>query len=376
MKNPRTAIAKIAVEHAVYRFDQAFDYCIPPDLQAQAQPGCRVLVPFGNANASRQGMILAVEEPKESTETRIKSITAVLDQAPLLSKEMLQLVPWIKERYFCTLFDGVKLVLPGGLYWKVKPEFSLAPGLSPDAWQGLEELEQQLCEFLSAQAAPVEKEKLCRRFALSSDGKRLEQLCKQGLLVKSNGAVRQVGDATRKMVRLLPAFQDAQPPKLTPRQLDVYRTLRDIGVASVKELCYFTGTTEAVIQALVKKGIGEYYQDEIYRNPYEAACAAPVPEEIVLSQEQETALDVLKRDYQADEGKVSLLYGVTGSGKTLVFLKLIDQAVRDQKGVIVMVPEISLTPQTIARFHRRYGGRWPCFTADCPRRNGWMNGNG
>ena len=89
-------------------------------------------------------MILAVEEPKESTETRIKSITAVLDQAPLLSKEMLQLVPWIKERYFCTLFDGVKLVLPGGLYWKVKPEFSLAPGLSPDAWQGLEELEQQL----------------------------------------------------------------------------------------------------------------------------------------------------------------------------------------------------------------------------------------
>ena len=84
MKNPRTAIAKIAVEHAVYRLDQAFDYCIPPDLQAQAQPGCRVLVPFGNANASRQGMILAVEEPKESTETRIKSITAVLDQAPLL----------------------------------------------------------------------------------------------------------------------------------------------------------------------------------------------------------------------------------------------------------------------------------------------------
>ena len=361
MKNPRTAIAKIAVEHAVYRFDQAFDYCIPPDLQAQAQPGCRVLVPFGNANASRQGMILAVEEPKESTETRIKSITAVLDQAPLLSKEMLQLVPWIKERYFCTLFDGVKLVLPGGMYWKVKPEFSLAPGLSPDAWQGLEELEQQLCEFLSAQAAPVEKEKLCRRFALFSDGKRLEQLCKQGLLVKSNGAVRQVGDATRKMVRLLPAFQDAQPPKLTPRQLDVYRTLRDIGVASVKELCYFTGTTEAVIQALVKKGIGEYYQDEIYRNPYEAACAAPVPEEIVLSQEQETALDVLKRDYQADEGKVSLLYGVTGSGKTLVFLKLIDQAVRDQKGVIVMVPEISLTPQTIARFHRRYGGQVAVF---------------
>ena len=84
------------------------------------------------------------------------------------------------------------------------------------------------------------------------------------------------------------------------------------------------------------------------------------PEEIVLSQEQETALDVLKRDYQADEGKVSLLYGVTGSGKTLVFLKLIDQAVRDQKGVIVMVPEISLTPPDHCPLPppvRRTGGR-------------------
>lgn len=358
MNTPNPVVAKVAVDRTVYRFDQAFDYAIPPDLQEQARVGCRVLVPFGRSNAVRQGMILAVEEPAQPPQTRIKSLSAVLDKAPLLTTEMLRLVFWLKERYFCTLFDAVKLLLPGGLYWKVCPEYALPPGHSAAQWDKLGEAERSVCDFLSAQSEPVEQERLCRK--LGVEAALLERLAAQGVLTKGNAAVRQIGDATRKMVRLKPGVPE-RPLKMTARQQEVYRVLEDVGAASVKELCYFTGVTEAVVQAVVNKGVAEYYRDEVYRNPYEAASAAQVSEEIVLSSEQEQALAVLKEDYHAPDARVSLLYGVTGSGKTLVFLKLIDEAVKQQQGVIVMVPEIALTPQTVARFHRRYGGQVAVF---------------
>ncbi len=357
---PQTVRAKVAVEHTAYHFDQPFDYLVPEHLLPDILPGCRVMLPFGKANSMRQGMVLAlVSGPLP--DNHIKSITAVLDQAPLLTNEMLQLVTWVKERYFCTLFDAVKLMLPAGLYWKLQTEFSLEPGVSCDLWEPLSELEQQVCQFLKEQPKPVEKTKLCRKFSLPANTKILDHLCSLGILKKSSGAARQVGDATRKMVRLTQAALCKQPSKLTPRQQEVYRTLLDIGSASVKEICYFTGVTTAVVQAMVNKKVAEYFEDEVYRNPYTVPETCAVPEEICLSDEQEQAFCKIQEDYGADEGKAALLYGVTGSGKTLVFLKLIDLAVKQRKGVIVMVPEISLTPQTIARFHRRYGTQVAVF---------------
>lgn len=361
MQGAGMMLAKVAVEHTAYHFDQAFDYHIPPHLSAQGLPGCRVMVPFGNANVMRQGMVLETVTGSPSPDSKIKSITAVLDKAPLLNKEMLQLVGWVKERYFCTLFDAVKLMLPAGLYWKIQTEFSLMPDILPECWASLPAPEPQICEFLAGQAKPVEQGKLCRRFGLEAETKIFDHLCGLGILQKSRGAARQVGDATRKMVRLTRQAVGAQPPKLTPRQQEVYHTLQDIGAASVKEICYFTGVTTAVIQAMVKKNVAEYFEDEVYRNPYTVAESAVVPEEICLSPEQQQAFLRIEQDYSANEGKAALLYGVTGSGKTLVFLKLIDRAVQEGKGVIVMVPEISLTPQTIARFHRRYGAQVAVF---------------
>ena len=105
--------ARVAVEKTAFRFDRAFDYSIPESLRRQARPGCRVLIPFGTSNARRIGMILELVELEE--EKSLKPIAAVLDQAPLLSDEDLLLVTWMKQRYFCTLFEAVKLLLPVGM---------------------------------------------------------------------------------------------------------------------------------------------------------------------------------------------------------------------------------------------------------------------
>ncbi len=347
---PDLTVVKVAVESTVYHFDKAFDYLVPDELAAQAKPGCRVLVPFGAANGKRQGMIL--ELGKQGETDKIKPVTAVLDKAPLLSVEALQLIPWLKEHYFCTLFDAVRLLLPIGINLKIKTEYTLAQPADSADLSALDETERQIVIFLSHRKGAVEREKLLKLFGLSADCPVPEKLCRIHVLAKNSGAVRTVGDATQKMVRLT---ETAELPKLTPKQKSAYQVLCDVGSASLKELCYFSGVTPSVVHTLVSKGAAQFYDMEIYRNPYEDVPDPESAEEIVLSEEQETAYHNLYRQYQSGTGGVSLLYGVTGSGKTSVFMRLIDEVKADGRGIIVMVPEISLTPQTISLFHQRYG---------------------
>jgi primosomal protein N' (replication factor Y) len=347
---PDFTVAKVAIENTVYHFDKAFDYLIPTELLASAKSGCRVMVPFGAANSKRQGIIL--ELVNQNNADKIKQILAVLDVAPLLSNEALSLIVWMKSHYFCTLFDAAKLLLPTGINLKIKTEYSLLTEIHCIDLEKFGQAEQQVIAYLSHAKAPIEREKLLKSMGLSNDSAVLEKLCKANVLVKSNDVVRQIGDATQKMVRLM---EDAVLPKLTPKQKNVYKVLLDVGSASLKELCYFAGVTSSVVNTLVVKGIAQYYDFEIYRNPYDNVQNPEFQKDIVLSTEQQNAYNRLYDEYKSGSGGVSLLFGVTGSGKTSVFMRLIDEVNSDGRGVIVMVPEISLTPHTIFLFHQRYG---------------------
>jgi primosomal protein N' (replication factor Y) len=345
------AVAKIAVENSVYHFDKVFDYRIPEDLIENAQIGCRVVVPFGQANAKRQGIILGLSESNGPAEKSLKSILSVTDRAPLLSKEAVGLVFWLKEHTFCTLFEAAKLFFPAGIQVRLRPEYALASPLSEIDTEQLELEERQIVEYLSHSKNFVPRNKLLKDLGLSEDCSALTELLKAGILLQNSGVVRQITDATQKMVRLV---ENAEPRKLTPKQASVLDTLRAAGCASLKELCYFSGVTPAVVNALEKKGLVQYYDVEIYRNPYAGVPTEP-PKDFELSPEQKKAFQQMYAQYRAGVGGVSLLFGVTGSGKTSVFLRLIDRVREDGRGVIVMVPEISLTPQTISIFRARYG---------------------
>ena len=349
-----SAVAKIAVENSVYHFDKAFDYLVPEELLSAAKIGCRVVVPFGSANGKRQGIILSLEAfpSAPAAAEKLKAIASVEDQAPLLSEEAVGLVFWIAEQTFCTLFEAAKLFFPAGIQLKFRTEYGLAKPFGEIDTDELEPEERQMAVYFSHAKRFVPKERLLRDLGLKQDNPLPEKLVRQGILVKNSGTVRQVGDATQKMVRLT---DNPVPAKLTPKQREVIETLRDAGCASVKELCYFTGVTSAVVNTLVKKGLVQVYDVEVYRNPYgDAPCSAST-EDFELSAEQKVAFSRIYAQYRAGKGGVSLLYGVTGSGKTSVFLRLIDRVRNDGLGVIVMVPEISLTPQTISIFRARYG---------------------
>ena len=339
--------ARVAVEKTAFRFDRAFDYSIPESLRRQARPGCRVLIPFGTSNARRIGMILELVELEE--EKSLKHIAAVLDQAPLLSDEDLLLVTWMKQRYFCTLFEAVKLLLPVGMNLHLRIGYQCAQ-LS-DAVPSPEE--KLILETLTQANAPLTTEQLLKKLPwLSSAPGFLEKMEKRGLIQRSELPYRQIGDATQKMVRLI-----SLPDKVhvTPKQAAVLSLLSEGKRTSFKELCYFTGVSPAVVQNLAKKGYVEFYEEKRFRNPYENSETTPSYQPETLSPEQEQAFQSLLHQYKGATPEPALLFGVTGSGKTSVFMRLADEVRRDGRDVIVMVPEISLTPQTVAHFHHRYG---------------------
>ena len=342
-------VAAVAVENSAFSFDKPFSYLLGDE---ECSPGCRVLVPFGRGNKCRQGVVLAVTD--YNGEEKLKRISQVIDEAPVLNDEMLKLVAWLKERTFCTYFEAAKAVLPSGMCHRTVTTYTAVPDVDLDDCSADE---KQIYNFLLSQKGYVEGEKLLKKLGFAPEISLLERMVKKGLLIRNFDSVRKTGDLTVKTVRLTEGGREIleTTEKLTKKQLEVLDVLNDIGTVSVKELCYFTGFTASVVQALEKKGLVEIFDNEIYRDPYENKTVTPQRDEIVLNDEQQKAFENMLGQYASGEGGAALLYGVTGSGKTMVYLRLIDEMLDKGKNVIVMVPEIALTPQTLNLFMSRYG---------------------
>ena len=346
-------IAKIGVENCAYSFDELYSFLIPHSLESSVAPGKRVLVPFGMGNAIRQGMVFSTESAPETHQRELKSIYSVLDDTPLLNREMLQLALQIRERTFCTYFTAAKSMLPGGMCLRTQRVYSLNPACGAPAAPE-DPVQAQIVTALRHQKKPMIESRLLKLCGLNAAAA-LNALEKAGLIVKDTAAVSQVGELSVRMVRLTDTGREnTDPGKLTPKQNEVYSLLSEFDTAAVREICYYTGVTPAVIKALEKKGICELYDLPVSRVP-ETGDAEKQAEPPVLSEKQQAALDKLTAAYRKETGETALLFGVTGSGKTNVYLALIDQVLKDGKNVIVLVPEISLTAQTIALFRQRFG---------------------
>ena len=352
-------IAKVAVENTAFHFDDAYSYSIPECLRKSAVPGCRVLVPFGSAKKQRQGMILAVQtEP--APERPLKAIAAVQDDEPVLNAEGIALVWFLHERTFCTLYEAVKAILPSGMGLRGVVRYAALPPSAQPSDALLTQDERAVLQFLQDKGMYVRAEKVCAE--CGTDAATLEQLCAKGFLYRNDDTQRRISDITVRSVRLTDAFLrgDVQV-KLTAKQTNVVNVLRDVGTASVKEVCYFTGVTAAVVSALEKHGVASTYDAEQYRMPRAAVSAPEDTAPIVLSDEQNAAYESLCGLYARGTGAASLLFGVTGSGKTKVYMKMIDRVLQDGKSVILMVPEIALTPQVLHLFYARYGRQVAVF---------------
>lgn len=356
-----TKIAKIAVSAATYAIDRPYDYLVPDELRDSLLPGMRVAVPFGSGNRLCDAIVLSCAEQDPPQGVRMKAILAQLDERPMLSHDFLQLALWMRDRYFCTVYDAARVMLPAGLWFSLKDCWLIAPGIDREAAYaaaGSSGHAKHLIELLFANNGAAEMGQIHLAFGTSDPNPAIRHLAEQGIIQRETSAVRGIGDKTEQVATLAVTPEEAlawmeSRRRKAPLQYRAAETLCAMGEVSSKELCYFTGASMTTLRSLQKAGILNLEKRECYRRPILTAAEEAPP--VVLNEEQQEAYEGLLALTEQPVPGVSLLYGVTGSGKTLVYVRLI-QSLREQgKSVIVLVPEISLTPQLVQRFTSYFG---------------------
>lgn len=355
-------VAKIAVAKAIYAIDKPYDYLVPRDLEEGLRPGVRVLVPFGVGDRGSEGLVLSLCEV--TTPSRgLKEIKAQLDQEPVLDHRAIQLALWMRERYFCTLYDCVKAMLPAGLYFSLQDRIYLLHPADREgnyaAAQGVTGGEK-LLDLLYAWGGTGELERIRQAYGTKDPNPAIHALRGLDVLALETGTQRGVGDKTEKVAVLAVPPEEAvavtaHRRKSAPMRWAVTELLCTLGAASVKELCYFTGASMATIRSLEKSGILTLEQQEVFRRlPVQDVEPAQPP---ILNTEQQAAFEGLLALSQSGQAAAALLYGVTGSGKTLVYIRLIQEVLAQGRDALVLVPEIVLTPQLLRIFTSHFGSR-------------------
>jgi len=341
-------IAKIAVSAATYAIDKPYDYLLPEELGAQV--GCRVLVPFSIGNRTCEGMVLSIT--RGVPERPLKAVRQVLDEEPVLTAKQIKLALWMRQRYFCTLYDAIHTILPAGVWYRYRETWQIC---ADSAWDDLSDREASICRFLTQ--APCELETLKKEFGeeVSAVLRRLE---KKGLTSVSVEGNRKIRDKVVQYADLAVSADEAlscatQKRAKAPRQSEALEFLCRCGRTAVHELCYFTGISRQTIRLLVKQGLVALIDQEEYRITDKDYVVKAVP--ITLNEEQQAVYDTVLHQALSGEAGVTLLHGVTGSGKTPVYIRLAQALLERGKSVMILVPEIALTPQMMARFTAYFG---------------------
>ena len=351
-------MVKVAVSAAPYSIDKPYSYLVPDALAAAAVPGVRVMVPFGRGNKESEGLILArVQEPKLPGS---KAIRQILDPEPVLDKVGIDLALWMRGRYFCTVFEAVKTILPAGLWYGLREIWSLAmePEAAhsaavgiPGAWQVLDLLEKQ------GGKADI---RVLRDALGDGAEKPLKAMKKAEILTCETDAKRKIADKSHRMVELAVNTEDAyaltEPKRRSaPARYEVVNFLATAGRTPAAEVSYYTGASSRTLKTMEKAGLIAFSEEEELRVP-SLDDVEPGPE-IVLNEEQQRAFEEILGRVQAAKPSVTLLHGVTGSGKTQVYLRLVQETLALGTTAMVLVPEIVLTPQMMRKFSSYFGSR-------------------
>ncbi len=342
--------AKVVLSSTAYGFDIEYTYKYPDVLEGIIRPGMRVLVPFGRGNAKRIGLVTRVYK-KDQPDEALKPIHNLVDTEPLVDEELMELIYWLKENTFCTYFEAFKTIIPSGYSVSIQTEYSLVNAkLDSD----LSDAEQELYDRL---ANAVDK-KAFDGIIAEADRKLLESLADKGVIEVQDEFKRRVGDETVRMIRLSDEYINGELEVApTAKQRTVINFLEENGCASIKETCYILSVTRTIINNMLKNGILDEYSYETFRIPDYHDEKFLSPDDISLNDEQEAAFDGIVSLIDAGKPAGALLHGVTGSGKTAVFIKLIDYCLKIDKSCMLLVPEISLTPQLVGKFKTMFGDR-------------------
>lgn len=352
-------IAKVAVSAATYWTDRPYDYNVPPEFAERVRPGVRVIVPFSRGNRKCEGIVLSVVE--ESAYGQLKSVLSILDIKPILTPNQIKLALWMRERCYCTVYDAVKAILPAGLWYDISARISLSDAFDREmayAAAGKSKAQAMVLDVLFANNGACERAAITGAFGETDPTSAIKTLVKKGVLTETSREKRKVTDKTRDFVCLAVSSEDAMAEaavkrRRAPSQAAVLELMASVGRVAAAEVRYFTGCSTATIKTLERAGFVTIEQEEVYRHKvtYDGELQ-PIP---TLTLAQQDAYDGILALTDKPDPACCLLLGVTGSGKTTVYIHLIDTMLKRGKSSILLVPEIALTPQMLQTFSSHFG---------------------
>ena len=353
--------AKVYLLDNPYCIDNEFTYFVPHCLQSSITRGSFVIVPFGISN--KRQVALVTDVTGDAPESKTKAILSLASEEVTFTDGDIELCDFMKEQTLCTVGDAVHAMIPAGALSEIVTCYRASEGATIS-----EDDEYADVFFAIRERESATSDALRQKFA-SPVNDAIKALLDRGLIEKDVRIKTTAVGKEKKYFRLSVSNEQLSSlvgkgdalsgyAKLrSQKQIDILTLLSLRERASAEEIKTELSVTDAQLSALVGKGFISKESESVYRNPYENKSSVENRTELTLSDEQSAAFAELEALYDGGTPACALLHGVTGSGKTSVMMKLIDKALLSGKGAIMLIPEISLTPQTVDLFCSRYGSR-------------------
>lgn len=389
-------VAKVIVDVPAKDTDRTFDYLIPDSMRPWIEPGSRVAVPFGKRTV--QAFVISVVPADDPPKYRMRAIQELLDLVPPLSADLVELGKWMSERYACNQIMALQVMIPTALKGKAERYISIAEQhelthpqrtIQPNQGDELEwalltddgmsdPTERRIVSFIQ-EKEQVPLQQLSRRFP--EEAEVIKSLLRRGVLQESQVIKDKLGKKTMKSVDLAIGIDEAstaleQFSAKAQRQREVLAFLLERSEflpLSLKEVMTSLSVSAATVKALEDKGYVLLEDVEVFRDPYRGRHFKPT-EPLPLTAEQQSVYERIIRQLDTREQGAYLLHGVTGSGKTEIYLQTIQRCIEQKRQAIVLVPEISLTPQMVERFKGRFGDQVAVMHSRLSGGNGTMSG--
>ncbi|NOT63869.1 MAG: primosomal protein N' [Acidobacteria bacterium] len=351
--------AEVAIPLYVF---QTFTYALPESFAAEAQPGARVLVPFGKQLLT--AYIVAIHESlaaagQDEATYEVKSVEELFDTEPLITAELLELSHWIADYYYAPWGEVLKACLPAGINAEAESFVSITAAgreaLTTTYAKRAASTKAQALRMLDEES-PLNSRELVKVFKKAKASAVIRELEKDGYLT----VTRKMQDATVKpktqqAVRLLERTPDEKDKPLNESQQRVIELLQAEPLSHA-QLIEQANVSASVLRTLEKRGYLEIFTRQVRRDPLAKIPGLNVDaDSLQLTPPQQTALDAIAEKLQDDKYHAFLLHGVTGSGKTEIYIRAMAETVKRGKTALMLVPEISLTPMFARRLRQTFG---------------------
>ena len=354
--------AKVIVRSNTFHTDNLFTYKIPEFLENHICIGHRVLVPFGKGNKPTEAFVFKISDILEE-DIKLKEVVDVLDEEPIFKVEDLELVNWMKNRYLCTYIDCINLIYPKGYKLNNYKVISLSDEVLKleqlefeNLILSLDEIQRDIIDKIRNSKGVLKVEKLKK---IPNINYILDKMSKKNLIELKWEYKNHKNEKNLCYISLsidsckIDEYIKINKINLGSKQKEIINFLKENNKVEINDLMNLLKSSKQSILSLQDKNLINIYVEDYYRNPENTYTLEQ--KEIYLNEEQQIACDKVIAEMFNENKKPYMIHGVTGSGKTEVYMEIIDYALKQGLDSIVLVPEIALTPQTITRFKNRFG---------------------